>query len=600
MKTFRTRLTIILMGLIGISMLAAGLTMAQLFRDSHIRALEENMSREIDLLQSTFQFKPVDSNRVEEYYSEQSRKLENLIDSRVTFIALDGTVIGDSEMAPSKMDNHLQRKEIISATKGDIGSSIRYSESIGENMLYVAKHVTSEDRSFDGYIRLSMSLRTVERDLNKGWLMMAGGLLLLFLAAALVSYRISKGLTKPLEHITVVANRISRLDYDARVQLSRRDEIGQLGMAINRMAGSLQEQMKVIRDNEDLLQSVLTNMAGGILMVEADGRVALMNREAENVLHVKQEKILGKSYLELRRNHDFQQFMAEGMDTKEYLKEERIVYDPEQRTLQFERVPMFEDDGKYRGMLFMLQDVTEIRRLETMRSQFVANVSHELKTPIAAVKGFAETLLSGGVEDKETERSFLQIIYDEGDRLNRLIGDILDLSKIESKLIPLEYSPIQLKELINRIYEVLLPTASRKSIIMSNNVPEHLFLEGDEDRLRQIFMNLLSNAISYTLEGGRVKVGAEIVNSGDDHEDERVRISVSDTGIGIPKKDLPRIFERFYRVDKARSRSSGGTGLGLSIVKHLVDLHHGTIMVESRVGEGTTFIVELPITQNLA
>jgi len=204
------------------------------------------------------------------------------------------------------------------------------------------------------------------------------------------------------------------------------------------------------------------------------------------------------------------------------------------------------------------------------------------------------------VEDKETERSFLQIIYDEGDRLNRLIGDILDLSKIESKLIPLEYSPIQLKELINRIYEVLLPTASRKSIIMSNNVPEHLFLEGDEDRLRQIFMNLLSNAISYTLEGGRVKVEAEIVNSDDDHEDERVRISVSDTGIGIPKKDLPRIFERFYRVDKARSRSSGGTGLGLSIVKHLVDLHHGTIMVESRVGEGTTFIVELPITQNLA
>jgi two-component system phosphate regulon sensor histidine kinase PhoR len=588
------------MGLIGISMLAAGLTMAQVFKNSHIRALEENMSREIDLLQSTFQFKPINSDQSEEYYSEQSKKLEKLIDSRVTFISLDGTVIGDSEVSPSKMDNHLSRKEIVSATKGEIGSSIRYSASIGENMLYIAKHVTSEDGRFDGYIRLSMSLSAVERDLNKGWLMMVGGLLLLFLAAALVSYRISKGLTKPLEHITQVANRISRLDYDARVQLSRRDEIGQLGLAINRMAGSLQEQMKVIRDNEDLLQSVLTNMVGGILMVEADGRVALMNREAERFLHVNQEKFLGKSYLELKRNHDFQQFMVEGMDTKEYLKEERNVYDPEQRTLLLERVPMFEDDGNYRGMLFLLQDVTEIRRLEMMRSQFVANVSHELKTPIAAVKGFAETLLGGGVEDKETERSFLQIIYDEGDRLNRLIGDILELSKIESKLIPLDYSPIHLKDLINSIYEVLLPTAARKSIVMSNNVPEHLFLEGDEDRLRQIFMNLLSNAISYTLEGGRVKVEAEIADSDEDHEEERVRISVSDTGIGIPKKDLPRIFERFYRVDKARSRSSGGTGLGLSIVKHLVDLHHGTITVESRVGEGTSFIIELPITQNLA
>lgn len=557
------------------------------------------MSREIDLLQSTFQFRAIDGSQGD-YYSAQARKLEQLMDSRVTFISLDGRVIGDSEMASSAMDNHLKREEIISATKGDIGSSIRYSESIRENMLYVAKHVISEDGSFDGYIRLSMSLKAVERDLSKGWLMMAGGLLLLFLAAALVSYRISRGLTKPLEHITLVANRISRLDYDARVQLTRRDEIGQLGLAINRMAGSLQEQMKVIRDNEDLLQSVLTNMVGGILMVEADGRVALMNREAEQFLHVKQDKFLGKSYLDLKRNHDFQQFMVEGMDTKEYLKEERNVYDPEQRTMQFERVPMFEDDGKYRGMLFLLQDVTEIRRLETMRSQFVANVSHELKTPIAAVKGFAETLLSGGVEDKETERSFLQIIYDEGDRLNRLIGDILELSKIESKLVPLEYSPVQLKELIDSLYEVLLPVASRKSIMISNNVPEHLFIEADEDRLRQVFMNLLSNAISYTLEGGRVKVEAEIVDSGEEQEDERVRISISDTGIGIPKKDLPRIFERFYRVDKARSRSSGGTGLGLSIVKHLVDLHHGMIAVESRVGEGTTFIIELPITQNLA
>ncbi|GGF92194.1 PAS domain-containing sensor histidine kinase [Paenibacillus aceti] len=557
------------------------------------------MSREIDLLQSTFQFRAIDGSQGD-YYSAQARKLEQLMDSRVTFISLDGRVIGDSEMASSAMDNHLKREEIISATKGDIGSSIRYSESIRENMLYVAKHVISEDGSFDGYIRLSMSLKAVERDLSKGWLMMAGGLLLLFLAAALVSYRISRGLTKPLEHITLVANRISRLDYDARVQLTRRDEIGQLGLAINRMAGSLQEQMKVIRDNEDLLQSVLTNMVGGILMVEADGRVALMNREAEQFLHVEQDKFLGKSYLDLKRNHDFQQFMVEGMDTKEYLKEERNVYDPEQRTLQFERVPMFEDDGKYRGMLFLLQDVTEIRRLETMRSQFVANVSHELKTPIAAVKGFAETLLSGGVEDKETERSFLQIIYDEGDRLNRLIGDILELSKIESKLVPLEYSPVQLKELIDSLYEVLLPVASRKSIMISNNVPEHLFIEADEDRLRQVFMNLLSNAISYTLEGGRVKVEAEIVDSGEEQEDERVRISISDTGIGIPKKDLPRIFERFYRVDKARSRSSGGTGLGLSIVKHLVDLHHGMIAVESRVGEGTTFFIELPITQNLA
>lgn len=595
MKTFRTRLILILMCLIGVSMLAAGLTMAQVFKDSHIRALEENMSREIDLLESTFAFIPTDSAEAADYYTAKARELEQLTNSRITFIDLDGTVIGDSEMLPTEMDNHKGREEIRSAGEDAVGSAIRYSNTIGQDMLYVARHVTSAD-GFDGFIRLSMSLEAVGNELNKGWYLMAGSLLILFLAAALVSYRVAGGLTRPLEHITRVANRISGLDYDARVNLDRRDEIGQLGQAINGMADSLQQQLKVIHDNEDLMQSVLANMTGGILMVDCYGNVALINREAERILHIRGDQILGRSYQDLKRNYEFMKFMEQGIDTKELLREERTVYDPEERILQFDGVPMFEDDGSYRGMLFLLQDVTDIRRLEKMRSEFVANVSHELKTPIAAVKGFAETLLSGGVEDRETERSFLQIIHDEGERLNRLIGDILELSKIESKRVPLEYAPVHLKELFDGIFEMLRPSAAKKSITLLQDIPEHLFIEGDEDRLTQIFMNLLSNAISYTLEGGRVKVDLEVI--GDDVEGEKVRVTVNDTGIGIPKKDLPRIFERFYRVDKARSRSSGGTGLGLSIVKHLVEVHHGTIRVESKVGEGSSFIVELPIMQH--
>ncbi|MGG6313716.1 two-component system histidine kinase PnpS [Paenibacillus macerans] len=597
MKTFRTRLTLILMGLVGVSMLAAGITMAQLFKDSHIRALEENMAREINLLENTFAFVPVEGNaEAENYYAEQAKRLEEMTDSRVTFITLDGKVVGDSEMSSSQMDNHAHRQEIVSAERGEVGSAIRYSDTIGENMLYVAHRVTSEE-GFDGYIRLSMSLEAVERGLAQGWVWMFGGLLILFLIAGLVSYRVAAGLTRPLEQITRVAHRISKFDYDARVRLNRKDEIGQLGQAINGMADSLQQQLKRIRDNEDLMQSVLSNMTGGILMVDSSERIVLINREAERILYMKGEQLLGKTYHEIKRNYEFTRFVEEGITSKEAVQEERNVYDPEEKILLFDSVPMFEDDGSYRGMLFLLQDVTDIRRLERMRSEFVANVSHELKTPIAAVKGFAETLLAGGVKDEETARSFLQIIYDEGDRLNRLIGDILELSKIESKRVPLEYAPIQLKELFDSIYEVLLPAANKKSITMGHGIPEHLFIEGDEDRLRQIFMNLLSNAISYSLEGGRVRVEAEIINEGG--EEEKVRFLVSDTGIGIPKKDLPRIFERFYRVDKARSRSSGGTGLGLSIVKHLVELHHGTIRVESKVGEGTTFILELPLMHTL-
>jgi two-component system phosphate regulon sensor histidine kinase PhoR len=251
--------------------------------------------------------------------------------------------------------------------------------------------------------------------------------------------------------------------------------------------------------------------------------------------------------------------------------------------------------GSCRGMLFLLQEVTEIRRLEKMRSEFVANVSHELKTPVAAVKGFAETLLGGGVTDEKTARSFLQIIYDENERLNRLIGDILELSKIESKRVQLECSPVHLIEFFGSVLETLSKVAEKKKITLSADVPEELFIEGDEDKLRQIFMNLLSNAINYTQDGGNVRVIVANIQKADGSES--VRFTVSDTGMGIPRKDLPRIFERFYRVDKARSRSSGGTGLGLSIVKHLVELHHGSITVESDLGIGSSFILELPLLQ---
>ena len=253
---------------------------------------------------------------------------------------------------------------------------------------------------------------------------------------------------------------------------------------------------------------------------------------------------------------------------------------------------MSEDDGGYRGMLFLLQDVTAIRRLESMRSEFVANVSHELKTPVAAVKGFAETLLSGGVQDKETERSFLKIIYDEGDRLNRLIGDILELSKIESKRAPLQCSPVHVHSFFEMVLGTLSKVAEKKQIRLEMHVPEELYIEADEDKMKQIFINLLSNGINYTPDGGRVKLQVTMDN------DDEVIFAVSDTGIGIPKKDLPRIFERFYRVDKGRSRNSGGTGLGLSIVKHLVELHHGKLSVESELGMGTTFRVILPFIQD--
>jgi two-component system phosphate regulon sensor histidine kinase PhoR len=276
-----------------------------------------------------------------------------------------------------------------------------------------------------------------------------------------------------------------------------------------------------------------------------------------------------------------------------------MFYYPAERILDISLSPIAHDGDEWAGVLIVLHDITAVRRLERMRSEFVANVSHELKTPIAAVKGFAETLLAGALNDKDTAKQFLQIIFDESERLNRLIGDILELSKIESKRIPLHFSPVDLQSFVEHMIHMMRPEANKKSIELQIQVPDDLYMEADEDRLRQIFINLLSNGIAYTPEGGKVKVRIEPAvphaGEGEDGDGERVRIIIQDTGIGIPKKDLPRIFERFYRVDKARSRSSGGTGLGLSIVKHLVELHRGTIKVDSEPGIGTKFTIELPV-----
>ncbi|MEK4063838.1 MULTISPECIES: two-component system histidine kinase PnpS [Paenibacillus] len=596
MKPFRIRLTFILMTMIGISMIGAGLTMAQLFKDSHIAALEENMSREIKLLSGTLQFADMNSSGALNFYTEQAKHISKLTNSRITFITKDGKVIGDSEKDPLQMDNHSTREEEVLAAKEGIGRAIRYSDTLDRQMLYVAGAVVS-DQGFDGYIRLSMELNAVTEGLSRAWLIMAGGLVLLFIAATLVSYKVASSMTSPLEQITRVARRITDLDYDARVPMKRKDEIGQLATAINAMADSLQTQLKTIRDNEDLLQSVLDNMTGGIVMINAEGEIALLNRASEHLLDVKNSEMAGYSYKEIKHHYELTRLIDEGVTRKEAIHEERSIYNPAERIVRLDGVPMMQD-GSYRGMLFLLQEVTEIRRLEKMRSEFVANVSHELKTPVAAVKGFAETLLGGGVTDEKTARSFLQIIYDENERLNRLIGDILELSKIESKRVQLECSPVHLIEFFDSVLGTLSKVAEKKKISLSANVPNELFVEGDEDKLRQIFMNLLSNAINYTHDGGSVKV--TVVNGHKADGTETVVFTVSDTGMGIPRKDLPRIFERFYRVDKARSRSSGGTGLGLSIVKHLVELHRGSITVESDLGIGSSFILELPLLQEQA
>lgn len=588
------RLTLIIILMIGLSVTAAGLMMGKTYKSNHISALEDSMVREMRIINSNTTWEFASQAEAESYFQAKAKELKDLTGARVTFIRKDGIVLGDSDHDPSTMDNHLGRTEVKQAEQNGTGRAIRHSDTISRNMLYVAMAV-NKDNPHSDIIRLSYSLETVERNINRLWTVLIIGLLLLFLVAAAVSYRIAKGLTSPLEQITDAAKRIRSMDYSVRVDVHNKDEIGELGAAINSMAEGLQVQMNRIQQNETQLYSVLDNMTSGVVMIDPAGRMMLLNRRAEEVLGFEHREMVGRPYSEAKQQYELSQIIQQGLEKQEAVHEEITFYFPEERLLELNLVPVYQSDDSFGGLLLVLHDVSAIRRLERMRSEFVANVSHELKTPITAIKGFAETLLGGAVDDPVMSKQFMQIIYDESERLNRLIGDILELSKIESRRVPLQFSPIDLASFMERSMTILESEAARKSITMTLDNAPGIYLEADEDRLRQVVANLLQNGISYTPEGGKVSVRTSLVQG--EGGSEMVQIRIVDTGIGIPRKDLPRIFERFYRVDKARSRVSGGTGLGLSIVKHLVELHHGSITVDSTVGVGTAFTIELPVIQ---
>lgn len=590
MLSFRARLTTIIISMVALSVIASGLLMLKTFKENHINVLEDTLEREMRLIAAQMEWISGSDELLIDFYTPHVQQLKELMETRVTLIKGDGTVIADSDYNPRDMDNHGHREEIIGAIENGIGKSTRSSDTLQQSMLYVAIPVTNTVSNENYVLRLAISLQEVEQSISSLTVVLVAGLIILFVVAALISYRIALGLTRPLEKITQVAKRIKNMDYRARVDVQKNDEIGELGHAINAMAESLQIQMTRIRQNENHLQSVLSNMINGIVMMDASGSILIMNERAEQILGISAAKLIGRHYREMKQQFELSQLIIEGFETKSHIHEEITFYYPEERLLELNIVPIYQGSSSdLGGVLLVLQDVSAIRRLERMRSEFVANVSHELKTPIAAVKGFAETLLGGAVKDEETTKAFLGIIYDESERLNRLIGDILELSKIESRRAPLILSPVDIKQFMTNTIAILEVSADQKQIEVNLTSPEELYMEGDEDRLRQIFVNLLSNAISYTPEGGKIFVNISLT------EQEKVQITIKDTGIGIPEKDLPRIFERFYRVDKARSRGSGGTGLGLSIVKHLVEMHRGTITVESAVGEGTTFTLELPL-----
>lgn len=584
MKKFRNRLTLVFVLLIGLSVGVLGLFVSHLIEQSYVDWLSERLTKETRLLADTVQWREdvATMDRLAETYSAS-------LDVRITFIAADGTVVGDSESDPTTMENHADRPEVRRAldASGDVGESVRYSATVEEKLMYIALPVVRDGETV-GVVRAAMSLEAINNSIRSIWMSLVVGLLLLLLAAAFVSSSLARGITRPIEDMTRFARGITRGDFGRDpVRVKSRDELGQLARALQHMSISLERQLDAIRESEQRLKSVIETMPSGLLLIDPDGMIVLVNPAIEEMLGFKKAEITGKPYAHFAHVCDLEQLIKRCTQFRSNVREELHLYFPKERILEASLSPVVDDAERIVGIVVVLHDMTAIRRLEKMRSEFVANVSHEIKTPVTAIIGFTETLLDGALEDTATSRSFLEIIQEESRRLHRLIGDILDLSNIESRELSLNIETVDVSHLVRTTAETLTSQVDEKDLSLRLHLPAELKADGDKDRLRQIVVNLLSNAIAYTPHGGSIDVTVAA-------EGERWRLEVKDTGIGIPEDDLPRIFERFYRVDRARSRESGGTGLGLAIVKHLVDVLGGSVDVESKVGAGSTFTVTFP------
>jgi two-component system phosphate regulon sensor histidine kinase PhoR len=504
------------------------------------------------------------------------KNLSNL-EVRVTYIDRDGNVLFDSYAGNETMDNHINRPEVLEARQKKIGYSIRYSDSLEKNMLYVATSFN------DGYIiRSSMPMEFINSFENRYVRYYILTVIGVVLAAAVFSSRLAQVILNPIENLRYITSRVANGELYRRVKLISDDEIGDLGKAFNNMADKLQNSLKEVTERQTRLEAVLKSMDSGVIAIDKNYKVIIINPYAKDIFGINKD-IIGQNLMDIIRDFELENIFKK--NAEEYT-EIKLIW-PKERNLRIRTADII-NDTELIGTVAVVQDITDIKRLENIRSQFVANVSHELKTPLTSIKGFAETLKI--VEDPEKRDKFLDIINDEAERLTRLINDILTLSSIEQHRDS-KNEVIQVSEIVQDVNYLMKNVADSKNIKLITAIKKDITITGDRDRFKQMLINLVDNAIKYSENDDEVIIGTDIVN------DNQI-IWVEDTGVGMSEEHLGRIFERFYRIDKARSRAQGGTGLGLAIVKHIVLSLDGSIEVSSQIGKGTKFTVSIPFKRN--
>jgi two-component system phosphate regulon sensor histidine kinase PhoR len=578
----RWRIAIPFTLLILVSMGILGAYLVDFIRDTQMENLRSQLEKEARLTAEIALPNFLDPVQQTDF-EQLAETLGKQIDARITIIARDGTVLGDSEEDARTMESHAARPEVIAALASGIGESTRYSTTLGQRMMYVAVPVVSEGKIL-GVVRVALPLTAIENSVNSLIKTTVLAVAITASLAVLAAFLIARKTTRPIRQVTRAAQRIASGELEQKLSVRTSDESAQLARAFNEMSQSLKKKVAVISEERSKLATALANMTDGVIMTDIEGNILLANRAAENLFGFTQDKIIGRPIIEAVRDYEIDEVLKSCLNTA---KEQTNQFDSltARRFLRTVAIPI--TNGRLKGALVLFQDLTELRNLQTMRREFIGNISHELRTPLSVIKVIIETLESGTIADQKTTDDFLTRVADEVDRMTQMVTELTELSRIESGRAELRTEPVNLNSLIEGVIARLGPQADRQGVTLSSELPPDLpAIIADKERIGQVLTNLVHNAIKFTPSGGRATISAK-------QEKDSIVVQVADTGIGISKEDLPRVFERFYKADKART--SEGTGLGLAIAKHIVQAHGGSIWAQSEEGKGSTFSFSLPL-----
>ena len=534
--------------------------------------------------QITDYLEPLDDEKIDLLCKNAGRESS----TRITIILPAGRVVGDSESDPGTMDNHADRPEVISALKEGNGTSMRYSRTLDRNLMYTGIPVKKDGRIL-AVVRTSVAVDVIDQTIRaiQGKIIIAGVIIAVF--ASLISLIVSRRISQPIEKLKKTADNFINGDFNYRMPLSNIEEIGGLYETMKGMAQDLHQRISTITQQRNEIEAMLSSMTEGVIAVDMEERIINMNNAAARMLECDSWKAKGQIIQEAVRNSVFQDFVSDALLTRKNVEKEMELSAEEEKFIRVHGTILLDADENRIGALIVLNDITQLRKLENIRREFVANVSHELKTPITAIKGFIETLSDDRSMNQGDRERFFEIITKHANRLEAIVEDLLCLSRIEKdeETTGIKLTEANIRDVLDTAMQVCMPNAKSKKVTMELDCDIAITAKIDPPLLEQAVVNLLDNAIKFSPENSLIEVEAM-------RDKKELTINIIDRGIGIESEHLSRLFERFYRVDRARSRKLGGTGLGLSIVKHIANAHGGHVTVISSPGKGSTFSIHLP------